>query len=166
MTRKPCHDARPLACGNNNVSRSYLASQPQPATAPLTGIRVTLPKDRRVKADVYVSTMGTFVDRSDPSRGEPRIADVRTPRENPKTGKHEQKWEHKLDAAHRGSKLLKPYSHLTGPSGPLGPRSFMEKLPQKAQVELDGKRVIVIPKDGYWIDERGKVQKTVFHGPK
>lgn len=148
------------------MSRSYLSSQPQPAAAPLSAIRVTLPKNRSSRGDVYVSTMGTFVDRSDPKRGARRIADVKTLTENPNTGKHEQEWDHKLDAEHRDSKLTKPYSHLSAKIAPLGPKSFMKKLPEQVRVKLDEKRLVVIAKKGFWIDEHGKVHKTTYHGPK
>lgn len=110
--------------------------------------------------------MGTFVDRSDPKRGERRIADVRTLTENPKTGKHEQEWDHKLDAEHRDSKLKKPYSHHSGKIATLGPKALMKKLPEKTQVKLDEKRWVVIAKKGFWVDGRGEVHKTTYHGPE
>jgi hypothetical protein len=155
-----------LACGNTNVSRSYLSSQPQPAAAPLTAIRVTLPENKSSRGDVYVSTMGTFVDQSDPNRGEPRITDVRTLAENPKTGKHEQQWDHKLDAEHRDSKLEKPYSHLSAKIAEHPGKRLIEKLPAKDRLKLEKQRTIIIAKQGSWKDERGVEHKTIYHGPK
>lgn len=85
---------------------------------------------------------------------------------NPKTGKHEQSWDHKLDAKHRDSKLKKPYSHLSAQILPLGPKGFMKKLPEQIQVGLDKKRWLVIPKKDVWVDENRKEHKTIYHGPR
>jgi hypothetical protein len=156
-----------LACGNNNISRGYLSSQPQPAAAPLRAIRATLPHNKSSRAEVYVTTAGDFVDRKDPNRREHRIADVTTPRPDPKTGKYEQRWDHKPDADHRNTGMKKPYSHLTGKKEALGPEKFMKSLPEATRIELDKKSVIVIRKDGRpWRDAKGNWHDTIAHGPR
>ncbi len=156
-----------MACGNNNVSRAYLSSQPQPAAASLRAIRATLPHNRSSKADVYITTVGDFVERKDPDRAQRRIADVTTPRRDPKTGKYEQRWEHKSDPDRRDTSAKRPYWHLTGKREALGPEKFMRGLPEATRIDLEKKSVIVIRRDGRpWRDAKGNWHDTIAHKPE
>jgi hypothetical protein len=66
---------------------------------------------------------------------------------------------------------VRPYVHLTGRAGWLGPESLLSRLPADAQKEIKGRRFIVLGKDPgqTWVNERNTTensegkQTTVVH---
>src|SRR5262249_12713996 len=151
-----------MACGNNEVSRSYLSSPPKDIS-PLVEIHARLPNDSsrdRLKSDVWVTRSGRFEDRPGVARAHPGV-------DSPGEGK----WDFKPNAD-AGNKA---YTHMTGRTGWLGPASLLNQLPEVARKSLESRRVIVLGKspNQRWVNERAttfdsmnRAQETVVRRPE
>lgn len=150
-----------MACGNNKIDRSYLSSQPS-TSSPLAQIQARVdfhPRDR-LKADVWTTESGRFVDKSGVQRRHPGV-----------TSAGEGGWNHEPASG----QPQKSYTHLTGRAGWLGPRAVTDRLPEAAQRALESRRVIVLgtSPNQTWVNERattftsaGKKQTTVVRPAK
>lgn len=148
-----------MACGNNDVSRGQLTSQP--ILRPPITLRARLPHSsgERLKADVWMSRDVEFVDSLGTTRAIPAV-------DSP----GEARWE----PVPRPGAPKKAYTHMTGRVGWLGPAALLNRLPPEVAHELQTRRVIVLgtDPDQTWMNERGTrsnrygIQKTVVRRAK
>lgn len=158
-----------MACGNGKISRGYLSSQPT-GKSPLSEIAVRLHGDSssdRLKADVWSTAHGEFEEQPGVQRKFPGVNSGEINEETGKLGI----WKFKPDedVAFVDHKV-RPYTHMTGRVGWIGPESLLNKLPADVRKDIEGRRFIVLGKDPdqKWVNERnttvtsdGYDQKTV-----
>lgn len=158
-----------MACGDGEITRDHLSSPPADKS-PLKEIAVKLPKDSsgdRLKADVWATAHGQFKEK--PGVEEERnFPGVNSGEVKGKRGR----WDFKPDKnVEYVPGKVRPYVHLTGRAGWLGPESLLSRLPADAQKEIKGRRFIVLGKDPgqTWVNERNTTensegkQTTVVH---
>lgn len=148
-----------MACGNGKVSRGYLSTQPTDKS-PLKEIAVKLPHDSsddRLKADVWATAHGKFEDRPGVQRKFPGV------------NSGEGRWDFKPDKnVEYVPREVRPYTHMTGRVGWLGPESLLSKLPADVRKDLEGRRFVVLGKDPEqtWLNERNTTVTSDRHTQK